>query len=544
MGQIKQEVADLLYINGNIYTVDEKKPKASCLAIKGDRLIYVGGELQTDFFVGENTKVIDLEGKSVYPGFIESHMHLDEMARNYLDIDIYRKPKAVILENVKKRVLEDPDSWILGQGWFEDLWPDRKYPTKEELDEVAPDTPVILSRFGGHMYWANSKAFELAGIKENEPDPQGGEFVRDGNGNMTGCICDNARLPFFAVIPEVKGERMQKGILEAEKKLLSAGITTLVHMGALGSGSDFLDDVENLYKENKLEVRGCYCLEGPSIQATNDLLEKWYQKGVLIGAYQNHFTVRTVKLFADGSLGARSAALEEEYADRPGWKGNLLNTDEQFFAIADRAASFGFQIATHAIGDRAIHQVMDAYERVMKKRKLVDPRFRLEHFQVIDEGDAGRARELGIIPSMQATNATFNYPMPDERLGKERVPNAYAWRKVLDAGNIIAGGTDAPITPVDPLIEMHSAVNRTDDVNEPAGGWMMENAVSREEALKSQTIWAAYTAFEEDIKGSLEVGKLADFVVTEEDIMTCDHEKIKDIKILRTVIGGKAVYLA
>ena len=539
MAKMMLVTADTVYINGNIYTMDDCKPKASCLAVKGDRIVYIGGKVQVQSFIGKNTEVIDLGGKPVYPGFIESHMHLDQMAKKYLEVDIYRKPKEVILKNVKKRAEEAPNEWICGMGWFEDLWPEHEYPRKEELDAVAPDTPVFLARFGGHMYWANSKALELAGITEETENPQGGEYVRDEKGRLTGCLCDNARKPIEAVMPMLTGPGMQRGILKAQEKLLQTGITTLVHMGAT---KEFLEDVETLYKDGRLKVRGYYCLEGPSIQMSNELLEEWYKKGPLAGAYNNHFTVRAVKLFADGSLGARSAALEEDYSDRPGWNGSLLNTDEQYFAIVDRAAEAGFQVVTHAIGDRAVHQVMNAYEKVIRKHKLIDPRFHIEHFQVIDEGDAERAAEIGIIPSLQATNATFNYPMPEERLGMERAGNAYAWRKVIDAGNIIAGGTDAPITPVDPLVEMHSAVARMDDHNNPEGGWFMENAVTREEALKSQTIWAACAVFEEDMKGSLTPGKLADFVVTDYDIMTCDADKIKDVKIIRTVVGGETVF--
>lgn len=539
MAQVGKITADTVFVNGNIYTVDECKPKASCIAVKEERIVYVGGRLQAENFIGSGTEVVDLGGKPVYPGFIESHLHLDEMARKYLNIDIYRKPKDEILELVRQRAEKEPDQWILGQGWFEDLWPEHEFPRKEELDAVAPDTPVFLSRFGGHMYWANSKAFELAEITEETEDPQGGEYLRDSQGKLTGCLNDNAKIPFEKEIPVVTGKRMQEGILKAQEHLFRTGITTAVDMCAT---KEFLKDVETLYQEGSLKVRGYYCLKGPSIQPTNDLLEEWYAKGPEIGKYGNRMTVRTVKLFADGSIGARSAALEEDYSDRPGWRGKLLNTDEQFFAIVDRAVSHGFQVATHAIGDRANHQVMTMYKRAMEKNALVDPRLRIEHFQVIADGDAGLAAEMGIIPSMQATNATFNYPMPDERLGENRVQNAYAWRKVLDEGSIIAGGTDAPITPVDPLIEMHSAVARMDDQNIPEGGWGMENAVTRMEALKSQTIWAAYAAFEEDLKGSLVPGKLADFVVTDFDVMTCQAEVIKDARIIRTVVGGETVY--
>lgn len=540
MSQMKRTIADTLYVNGKIYTMDSCKPRATCLGIKGDKIVYVGGATQAEFFKGIQTKVIDLGGRAVYPGFNESHMHIMMYAENLLGVDIYCQPKEVILERVKERAQNAaPGEWIYGKGWSEMFWDEKVYPTKEELDQVSPDHPVMLERFGGHMSWVNSKALELAGITDDVKNPQGGEYLRDEKGHLTGCLNETARDPIEAVVPPLTGTRLKEAVLKTQKELLAFGITSF---GDLMTTDDFLETVEEMYQAGDLKVRGYYALTGPSVQETNEQLEGWYQKGPKIGAYDNRYTVRSVKLFADGSLGARSAALSEDYADRPGWNGQLLNTDEEYFAIVDRAVDHGFQVITHAIGDRANAQVLEAYKKVTQKYKLVDGRLRIEHFQVIQEEFPKLALESDIIPSMQATNATFNYPMPDERLGEERVKWAYAWRKVLDGGNIIAGGTDAPVTTVNPLVELHSAVTRKNDKGIPEGGWETENCVSREEALMSQTLWAAYATFEEDIKGSLTPGKLADFVVTDDDIMTCDGDKIKDIKVLRTVIGGETVF--
>ena len=540
MSRMKKVVADVVYTNGNIYTMDSCMPKATCLAIKGDRLVYVGGNVQAKFFVGSDTKVIDLKGKTVYPGFNESHMHIYDYTKVLLSVDIYCKTKEEILKNVKaKAAAAEPGEWIWGMGWSELFWEDAVYPTKEDLDQVAPNNPVVLERFGGHMSWVNSKAFELAGIDESVENPQGGEYLRNANGKLTGCLNETARDPIEAIIPPMSGKQLKDGLEMTQKELLAYGITSF---GDLMTTDDFLRTMEEMYADGSFKIRGYYALTGPSIQESNAQLDHWYARGPQIGAYGNRYTVRAVKLFADGSLGARSAALTEAYEDRPGWKGKLLNTDEQYHAIVDKAAKNGFQVITHAIGYQANDQVLRTYKKVMKDHELVDPRFRIEHFQVIHDDYPERARESGIIPSMQATNATFNYPMPDQRLGHGRVKYAYAWRKVLDGGCIIAGGTDAPVTTVNPLVEMHSAVARKNDKCIPEEGWMMENAVSRQEALLSQTLWAAYATYEEDIKGSLAPGKLADFVVTDYDIMTCETDKIKDGKVLLTVIGGEEVY--
>lgn len=542
MGQMKKVTADTVYINGTVYTMDTCVPKASCLAVKEDRIVYVGGKVQADFFIGENTEVIDLEGKSVYPGFHESHMHLQMYAEGLLQVDVFCKSKEEILRNVAEAAQNaGPGEWIRGMGWSEQFWDEKIFPVKEELDAVSMDHPVYLERFGGHMVWVNSKALELAGIAEAVQDPQGGEYLRDQNGKLTGCLNDRAVDPVELVIPPVSKEKLMDAVLKTQKELLSYGVTSF---GDLMATDDFLDLMEGLYQSGKFRIRGYYALTGPSTTSTNEQLERWYQSGPCIGAYGNRYTVRSVKLFADGSLGARSAALFEDYADRPGWKGKLLSTDEQLFDIVDAAAEHGFQVITHSIGDRANEQVLNIYTKVIEKNRLVDARMRIEHFQVICEDHPTRILESGILPSMQATNATFNYPMPDARLGQERVSRAYAWRKVLDAGNIIAGGTDAPITTVNPLVEIHSAVARKNDQCVPAEGWEMENAVTRSEALLSQTLWAAYATFEEDRKGSLMPGKLADFVVTDKDIMECLIDEIKDIRVLRTVIGGEPVYQA
>lgn len=539
---MKAVAADTVYINGNIYTMDTCMPKASCLAVKEDRIVYAGGKVQVDFFIGEHTKVIDLEGKSVYPGFNESHMHLQMYAEGLLQVDVFCRSKEEILEHVAQAArAAEPGEWIRGMGWSEQFWEEKVFPTKEELDAVSPDHPVYLERFGGHMGWANSKALELAGITEETEDPQGGEYLRGQDGKLTGCMNDTAADPIEKVIPPVNREKLKAAVLKAQEELLSFGVTSF---GDLMTTDDFLNLMEELYQNNELKLRGYYALTGPSVTPVNEQLEHWYQSGPRIGAYGNRYTVRSVKLFADGSLGARSAALFEDYADRPGWRGKLLSTDEQFFEIVDMAAKHGFQVITHSIGDRANEQVLNIYKKVIEKNRLVDPRMRIEHFQVIRGDHPGRALEAGILPSMQATNATFNYPMPDARLGKERVAHAYAWRKVLDAGNIIAGGTDAPITTVNPLVEMHSAVTRKNDQCIPPEGWETENAVTRSEALLSQTLWAAYATFEEELKGSLTPGKLADFVVTERDIMVCPANEIKDIQVLMTVIGGETVYQA
>lgn len=533
------EAADSVYRNGNIYTVDEKQPTATALAVKGDRLVYVGGESGVNAYIGTNTKVIDLKGKTVVPGVAEGHMHIAGLGQSLLMIDAFWKPKDVILAAVKAEAEKaEPGAWIQGRGWMNTIWEDKNYPSKEELDAVAPDNPVILTRADGHMIWVNSKALELAGITKDTPNPQGGEYLKTASGELLGCITDTATDPIESLIPAFTTEEQRKAILLAQDQLFSYGITSAMNAG---TGVGELKDVYRyLYENGKLKLR-IYALM--SLPSTEGEQAAYIQSNpIQTGLYNNHLDVRAVKLFADGSLGARSAAMLKDYSDRAGHIGNYRNTDQEMYDLVKLAYDAGYQVATHAIGDGGNHQVLNAYEKVMKENPKTDPRLRIEHFQIVSLDDIQRAIKLGVLPSMQTTHATSDMLMAEDRVGSERIKGGYAWRTIIDGGSIIINGSDAPVELVNPWHGLYAAVTRKNRLGEPPEGWYPNQCMTREEALKSFTIWSSYGEFNEKIKGSLQVGKLADFVVIDRDYMTCPAEDIKDIQVLITVSGGEQVY--
>lgn len=526
--------ADKVYLNGNIYTVDSDFSKAEALAVKGQRLIYAGSKEGAEKLVGERTEVFDLKGNTVIPGLIEGHMHFYGLGEALLQIDAFWKPKSDILAAVKAEADKRPDGeWILGRGWNQEVWPGAQFPSKDELDMVAPNNPVALSRACGHAVWVNSRAIEMAGITKETPDPVGGEILKDINGNVLGVLTDTAMGLVWDMIPEYSEARKKEACLAAQKELLSYGFTTI-----LDAGSEYttFKYIKGLYEEGKLDIR-IYGLVN-----SGDSAREYYKLGPQLGLYNDRLTIRGVKFMTDGSLGARSAWMLDEYSDRPGHSGNGRYTDEELYKLVREARDNGFQAVTHAIGDAANRQCVDVYERVLKEFPLEDHRYRIEHFQVAALEDIERIAKLGIIPSMQAVHAISDMAIAEDRLGASRIMGAYAWRKVIAAGSVIVNGSDAPVELVNPFHGMHAAVTRMDRTDKPEGGWYPEECMSREEALKSFTIWAAYGQFEENLKGSLEAGKLADFTVIDRDIMNCPASDIKDTAVVMTIVGGKAAY--
>lgn len=531
-------VADSVYRNGNIYTVDEAFSTATALAIQGDRLIYVGDEAGVDAYIGPNTKVTDLNGKTVIPGLIEGHMHVNGLGESLLQIDAFWKPKDVILAAVAAEVAKaEPGQWIRGRGWLNTVWEDTSYPTREELDAVAPDNPVYLTRADGHMCWVNSKAFELAGITKDTPDPQGGEYLKTEDGELQGCVTDTAMYPISALLPSYTIEQQRQALLLAQNQIFSYGLTSAMNAG---TGVTSLNEVyKYLYESGELKLRTYILMSLSSTEGEQaDYLRN---TPIQTGLYNNRMDVRAVKLFGDGSLGARSAAMLEEYSDRAGHIGNYRNTDEEMDALVKLAYDAGYQIGTHAIGDGANHQVLNSYEKAMAANPQEDPRLRIEHFQILTLDDIQRSIDIGVLPSMQTTHAVSDMLMAEDRIGS-RIEGAYAWRTIIESGSIIINGSDAPVELVNPYHGLDAAVNRKSRLGEPPEGWHVDQCMTREEALRSFTIWAAYGEFNENLKGSLEVGKLADFAVIDRDYMTCPAQDIKDIQALLTVCGGEEVY--
>ncbi len=532
------EIADQVYLNGNIYTVEANGPKAEALAIVGQKLVYVGSNEGVRDYVGAKTKVFDLKGKTVIPGLIEGHMHYTREGMALLQVNAFWLPKEEILAKVKAEADRLPaGTWIVGSGWNQEVWPDRKFPNKAELDAVAPNHPVALTRTDGHALWVNSKALEMAGIDKSSQAPEGGVLEKDAAGELTGILYENAMAMVRSKITALSTERLKEAILLAQKELFSYGLTSALSAGNMTMNS--VQDIQNmkdLYKSGELKIR-IYAMVNVEHAAP------YYKSGPEIGLFDDRLTVRAIKFYADGALGSRTALMLADYTDRANWRGVERTSRDKLLEGFRAAAKNGFQLSIHAIGDAAVRNSIDLYEQVMKEYN-VDPdhRWRIEHFQITTPSDIDRVAKLKIIPAMQTVHATSDKNMAENRIGSERIKYAYAWRKIINAGLVIPNGSDAPIELVNPYHGLYAAVTRMDRDGKPAGGWYPEEKLTREEALKSFTIWAAYGQFEENIKGSLKKGKLADFVVLDRDYMTCPAGEIKDISPLLTVVGGEVVY--
>ncbi len=538
--QNQQRPADLVLTNGVIHTVDEKNPSAQAVAMIGDRIVFVGSNAEAQKWINEKTRVIDLGGKTVVPGLIDSHYHFQGVGKRAFDLNL---DGCKTLEEFLSRIQnwttgKQPGEWITGRGWMEEDWPDKKFPTRTDLDRIVPELPVYLNRADGHMALVNSKALELAGINEATPNPPGGEILKDSRGKLNGLLVDKAMSLVTRHIPSNAPEMQEKFALKANAVALAYGLTTIHDAG---SGWDTINLWKRLFHEGKMQIRIYEFVRGPG-EEVDTLL----QRGAEIGLFENHLTIRGVKISIDGALGSRGAALLENYSDE-NTAGLFLWQDEQVYPTIKAATAQGLQMAIHAIGDAANRKVLDLYERAfnevpVEKRQIAEPRFRIEHAQIVDPADIPRFKKLGVIPSMEASHAIGDLHFAIRRLGLNRLSGAYAWRTFIDQGNYIAGGSDAPVEEGNPLLEFYASVTRRDTTGFSTDGWHQELIMTREEALKSLTIWGAMAAFEEDLKGSLTPGKLADLVVLDRDLMTAPENELFNIKVLMTMVGGKLVY--
>ncbi|MCI8958589.1 MAG: amidohydrolase [Lachnospiraceae bacterium] len=535
--------AEFAYINGNIYTADQKFSRVSAFAVSGDRFIAAGTSEEIRKLCTGNTKIVDLEGRTVLPGLIDSHLHVHNTGAMRMELNIVGKQRAEILDLVAEAAESlQPGEWIVGRGWINDAWEDTSFPSKEELDAVAPDNPVYLKRACGHAGWVNSRAFKEAGITGSTPDPIGGEYLRKPDGTLLGVVTDQAQEPFNRAIPPYNREQLGRIALLAQESFFSCGLTT-VHDA--GTAEEWIQVWEELYRKKELKVRiyaSMRVVGRPSYEELYTGSMEFFRKGLRIGMYDNRLTARAYKISCDGSLGARSAWMLEDYSDRPGHKGNGKWTDEQLYQILYEARRAGFQTMCHAIGDGANRQCLDVYERLLAELPDPDARLRIEHAQILDQEDIPRFKRLGVIPTHQTVFLRTDKKVADDRLGPERVRGAYAWRTLIDQGNVLPNGTDSPVESCNPFLSMYCAVTRKDEYGKPEEGWYPQEALSREKALRSYTNWGAYAGFEEHLKGSIETGKLADFVVIDRDFMTCPDQELKDIQVLETYVGGECVY--
>ncbi len=518
----KQKV-DLIVVNAKVYTVDKNMSKAEAFAVKDEKFIEIGSS-QSITSTYEAKKVIDLEGKPVYPGFIDAHCHFFALGLNKQKVDLVGTSSyKEVLGRVVAFQKERQASFIQGGGWDQNDWEVKEFPTKDALDSLFPDTPVVLSRIDGHAYLVNQKALDLAGIT-SETKIDGGEIIIK-NGEPTGVLVDNPMGLIDKVMPAITAETATNALTDAQKVCFDYGLTTVNDAG-LSKQTILL--IDSLQKTGKLDMR-IYAMVSNTPESVNYFLERGILK-------TDKLDVRSVKAYADGALGSRGAALKAPYTDKHGHFGAMVTPVDQIYSLAERLAKTDYQLNTHAIGDSANVVVLRAYEKALKDQK--DRRWKVEHAQIVDVKDFHYFSN-NIIPSVQPTHATSDMYWAEDRVGPKRIKGAYAYKTLLDKAGVIALGTDFPVEYVSPFLTFYAAVARKDVKGFPQNGFQTKDALSREETLKGMTIWAAYSNFEEKEKGSIEKGKWADFVVLDKDIMTVPVEQIPDMKATYTFVGGK-----
>ncbi|MFL5603624.1 MAG: amidohydrolase [Gemmatimonadaceae bacterium] len=539
-----QTSADLVLINGRIYTVDNARPVVSALAVRGGRVAFIGSDAEAKALANPSTTVIDLKGAAVVPGFVDAHAHLLGLGTTLQRVNLAGSPSYDdVIARVKAWARDvAPGAWILGRGWDQNRWPTKEFPSHEALSSAFPNNPVALTRIDGHALLANAKAMQLAGVNASTPDPRGGRIIRLASGAPSGVFVDNAQSLITRAIPSATKADKRKAILAAVAEANRWGLT-----GVHDAGEDVetVGIYEELARAGSYHLRNYVMLSDPGEPGSPATLRNPYiQRGPQSALYDGHLWIRAIKLYADGALGSRGAALLEPYSDEPTNSGLLVSRPEHIRAWADSALRRGFQVNVHAIGDRGNRIVLDAFDSALKKSPKADHRFRIEHAQVLSPSDIPRFARLGVIPSMQATHQTSDMRWAEARVGPQRIRGAYAWRSLLNTGVVIPNGTDFPVEEVNPLLTFHAAVTRQDPTNWPAGGWYPEQKMTRQEALLSMTLWPAYAGFQESILGSLTPGKYADFVVLDRDIMSVPDTEILAARVMSTWIGGKRVYQA
>ncbi|MGD2091915.1 MAG: amidohydrolase [Candidatus Aminicenantes bacterium] len=545
----KSQTADLALINGKIVTMEKSKPVVEALAIRGGRILAVGSNQAIKSRIGDSTRTIDLEGKLAIPGFIESHGHFNSLGYSQMQLDLMKvKNWDEVVDMVKAAVSKaKPGEWIRGRGWHQEKW-DRVpnpnvdgLPFHDSMSRISPANPVLLRHASGHSCFANAKAMELAGIDEKTPNPEGGEIVKDKNGNPIGIFRETAQRRLRKAQDDYLAKRTPKQVKEeqlkaiqlADQACLANGVTTFHDAW---TSFETIEIYKQLFRENKLGVRINAMIGEPNERLVQDI-----SKYKILDFADHHLTVRSIKRLIDGALGAHGAWLLEPYNSLPTSVG--LNTEpiDAMKVTARIAIENGFQLCTHAIGDRGNRETLDIYEEAFKKHPgKKDLRWRIEHAQHLHPEDLPRFAKLGVIASMQPNHCTSDAPYVIKRLGEKRAKQgAYMWRKLIDSGAVICSGTDVPVENINPIANFYAAVTRK---TKDGSVFYGEQKMTREEALRSYTLNGAYASFEEDIKGSLTPGKLADITVLFRDIMTIPDDEILSTEVLYTIVGGKILY--
>lgn len=536
---------DLVLHGGKVVTMDPERPEAQAVAARGGVVVRVGSDAEVLALAGESTRRIDLRGGMVVPGLIDAHGHIRSLGDQMATLDLRGIDRVdEIARRVRERAAQlGPGEWVRGGGWDQNLWPGEKFPDHRPLTGASPDRPVWLDRIDGHASWANRKAMEAAGITRSTPDPAGGSIERDARGEPTGVFIDNAQDLVNRVIPAPTRQRTKDSILLALRRCAEGGLTAVHDAGV---SREEVAAFKELADEGRLPLRVYLMLAGSGFVwggggAGPEGFDQTLAEPPLVN-YRDRLTLRAVKLMIDGAMGSRGAVFFEDYDDDPGNRGLFVMPPEQIEAYTAAALRRGYQVCTHAIGDRGIRLTLDAYEKALAANPAPDPRPRIEHLQCVAREDVPRLKRLGVIASMQPSHATSDMYWADERVGAERGRGLYAWRWVLEAGVTIAAGSDFPVDPERPLVGLHSALTRQDLKDWPAGGWHPEQKMTFEEALRAYTVDAAYAAYEEKTKGRIAPGFWADFTVLGKDLRAVPPEEIPRVPVTHTIVGGSVVF--
>ncbi len=546
----KEAPADLIIRGGTIYTVEEGTPSVEAVAVSGDKIVYAGDLAGIKKFEGENTKTIDLQGKTMTPGFIEGHGHFMGLGYNELQLDLMNVTSyEELVQKVNEAIAKaQPGQWIVGRGWHQDKWttkPEKMikgFPTHQLLSSISPNNPVFLRHASGHAGFANAKAMQLAGVNQLSVEKlgkdlgEGGEIILDELGNPTGLFNERAQGLIGQHIPENSEETQSQALELAMAASLRNGITSFHDAGVSRENIELFKKFKN---EGKLNTRLYVMLTG----FDSELIYEWLRKGPEIDS-ANLLTIRSIKLNCDGALGSRGAWLLEPYTDRQDFSGMPTLSMDTVMKISREGLTYGFQVCSHAIGDRANKEILDRYEVAFKEKPAIkDHRYRIEHAQHVHPADIPRFGALGVIPAMQAVHMSSDRPWAIDRLGEKRIKEgAYMWQSLLKSGAIIVNGTDVPVEPINPIASFFASVTRQTLKGEPEGGYEPEEKMTRAQALKSYTLDAAYGAFEEKIKGSIAPGKLADFTVFTKDLMTVPDQELLTTEVAMTILGGQVLY--
>ncbi|MFL3024508.1 MAG: amidohydrolase [Candidatus Neomarinimicrobiota bacterium] len=540
--------ADLIIENGTIYTMNDLNPIIEAVAVKNGKIIGLGSKNHIKSFESKNTKILDLKGYTMTPGLIEGHGHFMGLGYSKMRLDLstvanYNELVDMVADAVSNA---KPGEWILGRGWHQSKWDTKPldlvkgFQTHNKLSQVSPDNPVWLKHASGHAAFGNAKAMEIAGITSETEFGFGGEIIKDLKGNPTGIFNERAQGLVSRYVEEEGDGDAQRALQLAVKECLENGITSFQDAG---SGTDAINSIREGLSNGELKVRLYVMLTSRD----PELLKAWYKKGPEIGAGNDYLTIRSIKLNADGALGSRGAWLLDDYRDRPGHFGMATQSMEYVYEVSKDGLANGFQVNTHAIGDRANREVLDQYQKVFNERPelALDHRWRIEHAQHIDPIDIPRFGKMGVIPSIQGIHMSSDRPWAIDRLGEKRIKDgAYVWRDLINTGAIIINGTDVPVEPINPIASLYASSTRQTLSGSPVGGYEPYQKMTRLEALKSYTINAAHGAFEEDIKGTIDIGKYADFTIFSQNIITVPDDQLLNTKIKYTIINGEIEYQA